>query len=86
MEITAIQWKLHFLNKVKLCDMCSNPLPGKILSFASIDITVKYCLIIGFAIEKSNAHIREPKGPPLQDVMGSLSSFISTKMLVVVYM
>ena len=26
--ITAVKWKLDFLNEVKLCDIWSNPLPG----------------------------------------------------------
>ena len=55
------------------------------ISFASIYITAKYCLTIGFVTVESNVPIKEnPKAPTRCD--GSLSSFISTKMLVVVYM
>lgn len=40
---------------------------------------------IGFAIVGSHVHIKENQRP-LDDVIGSLSPFISTKMLVVIYM
>ena len=99
MGITAVKWKPNFLNEVKLCGICSNPLHGinhlQVLIYLQ---SIVQCFVskIKNKWKKENLKILDLQSwkamctskrtqRPLQDVMGSLSPLISTKMLVVVY-